>query len=274
MKKLLIVFDGVHHAQSALDFVCSLNEKEPVLLTGLFLPSIDYTDMMMYYVGGMSGPLYIPTLDTDPEEIPKNIEHFKAFCEKNHIEHRVHDIANGPIPEAIRTETRFSDLMVLSGESFYSNLGPDTQESYLEETVHKAECPVLVLPEEYTAPKSTILAYDGSESSAFAIKQFAYLLPAFCKMDTVLVYANPKEEKEIPELQGIEELAARHYPNLAIYKLEANPKKYFNTWLMDKGNAMLVAGGYGRKGLSELMKQNFLKEIINDHKLPVFIAHK
>lgn len=274
MKKVLAVFDGAHFAKGTLDFVCKLNEEEPVLLTGLFLPSVDYTDIMMYYVGGMSGPLYVPTLDSDPDTIAINIEQFKRFCEKNHIEHRVHDVVNGPIPEAIRNETRFSDLMLLSGESFYSNLGPDTQESYLEETIHKAECPVLVLPENYVPPKSIILAYDGSESSVFAIKQFAYVLPGFCRLSTLVAYANPEEHANIPELSGIEELASRHFSDLTFFKLEADARAYFNTWLQDIGNAMLVAGAYGRTGISGLLKQHFLQEIINDHKLPVFIAHK
>ena len=39
--------------------------------------------------------------------------------------------------------------------------------------VHDAECPVLIVPEDCPFPVNVILAYDGSDDSVFAMKQFA-----------------------------------------------------------------------------------------------------
>jgi nucleotide-binding universal stress UspA family protein len=41
-----------------------------------------------------------------------------------------------------------------------------------------------------------------------------------------------------------------------------------------KRSALLVSGSYGRSGLSQLFKKSFVNEIIAEHRLPVFIAHK
>lgn len=273
MKKMLIVFDGEHFSRGAFDFAARLNEKEPILLTGLFLPSVDYLDVMIYYLGGMSGPAYLPSLDTDPMAMEKNIALFKELCLKNNIEHRVHSDWPGTPLEVIKKESRYADALILSSELFYSNLGKDSHEEYLKDAMHNAECPVIIVPEEYNFPESIIMAYDGTESSVFAIKQFSYVLPSLSQLSTLVVYASD-QAGAIPDHAYIEELAARHFKNLTFTKLDVDASKYFATWLMERGNALLVTGSFGRTPVSEFFKKNFVSEIIKDHKLPLFIAHK
>jgi hypothetical protein len=72
----------------------------------------------------------------------------------------------------------------------------------------------------------------------------------------------------------MEELVARHFSNLTLFRLDINPKKYFGTWMQEKKSAMLVCGSYGRSGLSQMFKRSFVTDVIADHRLPVFIAHK
>lgn len=271
MKKILLVFDGTHFSMSAFDFISRINETHPVLLTGLFLPSIDYTNTMTYYLG-IEGPAYAPLLDSEMEIIEENIRKFKALCEKKHIEYRVHDAWAGSILESIQKETRYSDLLILSSELFYSNLGSYTQRQYIHDTSHNAECPVLLLPEQFSNPQSVILAYDGSESSVFAIKQFAYLFPELATVKTALVYAS--EKHKLPDADYIKEYAARHFQDLHILKLEVDPKEHFLTWLHHSAPAMLVCGAYGRSLTSEAFKKSFIYEIAKEHSMPIFIAHK
>lgn len=272
MKKILMIFDGQHFSESAFDFVCRLNELGTVLLTGVFLPSVDYTNTIIYYLG-YQGPMYIPTMDVEEDMINTNIARFKTLCEKNNIEYRVHDKIEGSIIEGIKKETRYSDLLIISNQLFYSNLGKYTQHQYLHDTTHNSECPVLLLPEEYVFPVSIVLAFDGSESSVFAIKQFAYLFPELSSQETILVYASEKDNK-YPDFDYIKEFAARHFPALSFLKLNTDPDFYFDNWLKKVAPAMLVTGAHGRSMMSELFKKSFVRNIINDHNMPVFISHK
>lgn len=139
--------------------------------------------------------------------------------------------------------------------------------------MHYAECPIMIIPEKFDYPKSIILAYDGSPSSVYAIKQFSYLYPMLSDLDTLLVYASDRNEDDFPDYSYIEEFATRHFKNLTFFKLNADPKKYFDTWIEDVGKAWLVSGSYGRSSFSEVFKRNFVQDIIMEHKLPVFIAH-
>jgi nucleotide-binding universal stress UspA family protein len=136
------------------------------------------------------------------------------------------------------------------------------------------ECAVLIVPERFDFPSRNVLAYDGSKESVYAIKQFAYLFPELTDAETLLVYANDDAEKDFPDKAQIEELAARHFPKLSMFKLDINPKRFFTLWASEEKSAMLVSGSYGHSGLSQLFKQSFVKDVITDHKVPVFIAHR
>ena len=273
MKKILLAFDGNHFSEGAFEFARSLNDIQPILLLGVFIPQVNYANLWSY-ANAASGPMLIPLMeDEDSEAVHNNIARFEKLCQRNNIEYRIHkDFFDFALPE-LRKETRFADVAILSSESFYSHLGTGLPNEYLKETLHSAECPVLVVPEKFDFPQSNILAFDGTESSVYAIKQFAYLFPEFANNKTLLVYAD-EEEKDFPQRIYIEELAARHFRNLTLFKLDINPKKYFASWINEKNSAILVSGAYGRSSVSQLFKRSFVSDVISDHRLPVFITHR
>ena len=272
MKKIIIAFDGANFSEGALEFARRLNEIEPILLTGIFLPQIQLGNLWVY--PGAVTPMQI--LEGDESEIiqQSNIEKFEKLCRGNGIDYRVHkDRYDFVIPE-LMTESLYADLLILGSEIFYEQAGDDAQYIYLREAVHDMKCPVLLVPEKFEFPQNIILTFDGSEEAVFAIKLFAYLFPELTKLKTLLVYADKDVDKDIPDRIQMEELVARHYSDLTLTKLNLNPKAYFNTWIMDNKSALLVSGSYGRSDLSQLFKKSFVQDIIKDHRVPVFIAHK
>lgn len=273
MKKVLVAFDGAHFPSAILDFVLELHNSSPIVLTGVFLPSVDYSEAMSYsYYGNAIAPLYLEEYESDAVSIKKNIALFEDFCNKHHIRHKIHQDIKGAVAKGIQRETRYADLLVLSSKYFYENLGDMIQEEYLTDTLHKAECPVVLLPETYTTPDNVILAYDGSAASMHAIRQFIYLLPQYANLNTLVMHADDDDE-DLPSLSLIKEYAAQHFNKLAYYQLNADPKKYFNTWIANKGSAMVISGSYGRSAFSEFFRKNFLKDIVKEQQVPLFIAH-
>ena len=273
MKKILLAFDGAQFSKGAFEFARRMNELDRVLITGIFLPQVDYANLWSY-ANGSAGSLFIPLVENeDAAKVKQNIEQFEKLCRKNNIEYRVHkDFYDFAIPE-LKRESRFADLLILGSESFYSNIGTGEPNEYFKEALEVAECPVLVVPENYDFPQNTILAYDGSASSVFAIKQFSYLFTRFSDNPTLLVAAQDEEEN-LPDQINIEELAARHFSDLNIQKLDIEPGKYFATWLDERKATILVSGSFGRSFFSQLFKKSFVSDVIRDHKLPVFLAHR
>lgn len=274
MKKVILAFDGANFSEGAFQFARKLNELSPILLTGIFLPQINYSALWSYSSASMGAGVMLPMLEEgDAAVIEQHIERFKSLCRLSGIEHRVHkDFTDFALPE-LKLETRFADLLILASESFYEYLGVNEPNVFLKDAIHHAECPVLVVPEKYNFPEKNILAYDGSDSSVYAIKQFAYLFPEFNDNKSVLLYAGT-DNTELPEAQNIEELCSRHFSDLTLFKLGVDPGKYFAVWTSEREGSIIVCGSFGRSSLSMLFKKSFISDVIKDHKLPVFIASR
>jgi nucleotide-binding universal stress UspA family protein len=275
MKKILLAFDGSNFSEGAFEFARRLNEIQPVLVAGAFLPQNDYANLWSYSTAAAAGAMYVPLIEEeDTAMIAANITRFEKLCIDNDIAHRTHKGFYDFVLPELKKESRFADVMIVSGELFYKRITESDQFDYLQEVLHHSECPVLVVPEQYRFPDKNILAYDGSEASVYAIKQFAYIFPELAKNKTVLVYAGSKEGSNFPEESSIAELLTQHFKNLEFYKLDANPKKYFATWMNEKKGAVLVSGSFSRSSLSQMFRKSFVKDILLEHHTPVFIAHK
>lgn len=277
MKKIILVFDGTNFSENTMHFIMELNDVQPLLATGVFLPQVDYANLWSYAAAASASSgaaMAIPLIEPDEAElVTSNIRQFESRCKKAGIAFRVHkDFTGFGIPE-LRKESRFADLVLLDGSLYFQNLGSD-QVSYLKETIHGLECPVIVLPEDGRMPESLVLAYDGSGDAVFAIKQFAYLFPEWSELPALLVYAGSEEPADFPHKSQIRELATQHFRDLTIQQLDINPRKFFNTWLSEQKGTLLVSGSFGRSSISQLFKKSFVSEVIKDHQLPVFMAHR
>lgn len=277
MKKVILAFDGSNFSEGAFELVRRLNDLEPLLVAGVFIPQVDYANLWSYASAGGVGPgtTFIPLLEEeDIELVNKNILRFEEQCQKNGIAYRIHKaFYDFALPE-LKKESRFADVMIIGGELFYKGVVESNQFEYLRDTLHAAECSVIVVPEHYEFPENNILAYDGSEESVYAIKQFAYVFPELTQSATLLIYAEDEKDKDFPSKNYIVELVTQHYKNLAFHKLALDSKKYFATWISEREGSILVSGSFSRSSFSELFKKSFVADIIKEHKLPVFIAHR
>ncbi len=275
MKKILIAFDGNHFSEGAFDFARQLNKRNPILLTGVFLPQIEYAEYWNYASGDISGMAFMPTLrEVNTEVAKENITRFEALCEKYQIDYRVHVEKEGFTLQELKQESVFADLLILGSERFYENMGVTGINDFLKDALHMVQCPVVIVPENYSFPVTNILAYDGSEASVYALKQFAYVLPEFSENNTVLVHVSQHKEERIPEQGKIEELAECHFQELTIQQLHTDKAGNFQSWLKEKSNALLVSGSFGRSEISTWFHKSFITEVVKDHRLPIFVAHK
>jgi nucleotide-binding universal stress UspA family protein len=273
MKKVILAIDGSNFSEAAFEFARRLNELKPLLLTGVFLPQAELYNTWSYADG--IGGLYIPLVESRQSElVKKSIDQFQKRCTANGIDYRVHeDYFDFAIPE-LKQESRYADLLIIGSEKFYENAGSHTPNQYLQNALHDVQCPVLLVPEKFEFPVEVTLTYDGTEDSVYAIKQFAYLFPELSNRETFLLYVSEDPESDFPDKIQMEELVSRHFKKLNLLKLEISPKKDLRKWFMEKKSTLLVSGSYGRSGLSQLFSRSFMKDLIADHRLPIFIAHK
>lgn len=275
MKKIIVAFDSAHYSAGAMQFVAELHRLEPVSLTGIFLPQIEYAALWSKSAGAFAGSLFVPLAEeAEAEQVHANIQQFEKFCQEHHIRFSVNKDFFDFTLNDFREETKFADLLVIGSEVFYNDATADTINDHLQDILSHTACPVVLVPEQFEFPQTNILAYDGSEASTYAIKQFAYLFPALCDRKTLVIYVDEDVDVTMPAEKKIKDLVCRHFEQCAYLTLHLDARKYLATWVNEQRGGILVSGSFGRSSLSRLFKRSFVYEAITEHRLPVFIAHR
>lgn len=272
MKQVLFVCAGKEFPQGAFNFLLSMAQRESVDVLGLFFSPIDLDAMVTATHIPIQAP-YDRIREREHETVMANKALLARQCEKYHIRFRLHTNDEQWDKDLLVKESRFADLILLSGELFYADINPRQPNIYLHETLHGAECPVLVIPEDYKQCDHLFMAYDGSKESLFAIKQFCYLFPQLTDLPTEMVYIRDESGDGIPDLEHLRQYTRLHFDAMGFSKLHFKAAHYFATWIGERKHVMLVAGSYGRNPFSYLAKKSFAEEVIHEHKIPVFIAH-
>lgn len=272
MRKLAVAFEGSVFPQAPLEFARRINQVTPVLLAGVFVPQVEVANVLNY-AGGLSGPTFFSVPGSnDAKTIQENIRRFEDLCRVNDIKFIVHyDGGDFPV-QKLKKESRFADLLIL-GTSGVGDPWGSTTIDYLASIGHNVECPLLVVPEGFAFPKKIILAYDGNQSSVFAIKQFAYLFPELLSLRVELVFVHKEADDNLPFIEMLTELMESHFRDYEITKLRFNHFSDFSEWLRKDKEGILVCGSFGRSGFSELFRKSFAGKIIEDRVIPVFVAH-
>lgn len=276
MKKVIIALDGEHFPKGAFEFASFINTQNEILLAGVFLSPVDYSRLMAY-TGAGEGMAIMPEwlMKNDDEAIiNKNIQLFEDACIAERLHYRVHKDNDLMALSSLVEETRFADILLVSSELFFKNVGPSQPNYYLEEVLKRSECPVMLVPENFKEPQQVVLSYDSGESATFAIKQFAYLFPELGKKETILVSMSDGIAEDLPEYEMITELLTHHYPDLKIENLPGKGKQQFVEWLNRQPESFVVMGAFSRSALSTLFKKSFATNVIHDIKMPLFISHK
>jgi len=273
MKQILIVGAGHHFPEGAFAFLRTVAENERVHAKGLFFRPVDYSALA---AAGASNNI-VPFLELEENEKEVIAQHKSMLarqCDKQHIPCSLHHNDGEWNKDLLIKESRFADLILISGEYFHSETNKSQPNPYLRETLHHAECPVLVIPENFTGIQHLFMAYDGSRESIFAIKQFCNLFPSLTDLPTEVLYINDEAGKTIPEFESLQQFTRLKFGSMSFSKLHFNAAEYFATWINEKKNVLLVSGSFARSTLSYMGKRSFAEDIIRDHQLPVFIAHR
>jgi hypothetical protein len=273
MKKILIVTDGKTFPKGAFEFVRQQQEFEPLFLTGLFLEYVNMHELLPG-VYAMAPTPVTEFLEEESSEFKKNISLFNELCVRDNIEHTVHEHGEGWDIDAFVKETRFADLLVMSEELFYNDFNDKEPNAFMQQVIHRSECPVMLFPESFKSFDSIIITYDGKKDSLFALKEFCEMFPVFKDLPTKIVYIKQHDHDDIPNMVLAEEIAGRHFSNLDFEILEAAEKDYLKNRTDEFNNALIVSGSFGRSSLSRLFKKSFIKQAIQEHRHPLFIAHQ
>ena len=273
MKQVLIVGAGHHSPEGPISFLHSMQVQERVHAKGLFFRPVEYAALATATIGASMIPV-LDLEDNEKEVIAVHKALFSSQCQQFHIPYSLHDNDREWDKDLLQKESRFADLILISGEFFYAETDNKQPNQYLREVLCSAECPVLLVPENFTTVQHLFMAYDGSRDSLYALKQFCYLFPNLTDLPTEILYLNEAASDDIPDLASLKQFTRAKFDSMSFSRLHFNANDYLATWISEKKDALLVSGSFGRSPVSYIGNRSFSEDVIREHQLPVFIAHR
>jgi hypothetical protein len=274
MEKILLAMDGYKQNTYAIDFACYLARLTNSRLTGVFLEGTPEGGVPG--ISRMEEPELVEemsdsALATDP--VLHYVHRFREACLCRDVPAKVHRDRGVPVGD-ILLESRFSDLIVVDPETSFQNADKSFPDRFIRDVLLAAECPVVVSPYQFEALNEVIFAYNGTSSSVFAIKQFTYLFPEFKNKKVVVVNVRNSEDAAIEEQFKMKEWLSAHYEAVEFAVLKGDASDELFGFLLERKNAIVVMGAYGRGILSRFLKPSHASLLLRTINLPIFIAHR
>jgi nucleotide-binding universal stress UspA family protein len=277
MEKILLAINAKELNMVSLDFACWLAKLTRSKLIGVFLEDIKASAVPETGVlqgmqeGETAAGDDLPLIKTSRELCDDCMKLFEEACTSRGVRSSIHKDLGVPLNELV-LESRFADLVVVDHETSFNDK-TEIPSPFIKDLLKAVECPVIVSPFSFNDIEEVYFAYDGSADSLFAIKQFTYLFPQLSDRRIVILQADENEAASITKRKQIGELLQAHYLGIGFGVLHGNADDALLKHLIEKKNALLVMGSYGRGMLSRIFQKSTADLLLQTLDLPIFIAH-
>lgn len=275
MKKIIYVADALNLHLENLDFagyMCGLANSK---LLAVFLENneAEMRTETMIRTAAVNAGLNVAeeTLSLKQHTCDTNIQRFKTACEMKGIDCVVHRDRGNPLAEVL-LESRYADLLLLNVGTSFNSYYEETPSDFVKDVMTDAECPVILMPDNFSGIGELVFTYDGKPASVHAIKQFTWLFPQLSELKTVVISINP-EEVSADERYKFREWMHAHYNYLDFLSTDGNVKMGLVELLFERDKAFVVMGAYGRTMLSNFFKPSHANPVIKMINQAIFIAH-
>lgn len=278
MQKILLAVNAINPDAQSIDFACFIGRLTKSTITGVFLENLVADETPVVKVGRGA-----PYMDWDIDEhspeflkkkslIEKNIEMFNDCCDRKSVRSSVHRAAGVPSREIIE-ESRYADLIILDSATSFNKVYEGRPTDFVKDVLKDAECPVLIAPGSFEGIEEIVFTFDGSRSSAFAIRQFTSLFPELDDIKTVVLHVSKDGTWNEADKHKFLEWMSAHYSSIGFQVMAGNTDDRLFDYLFKRKNSFIVMGAYGRSALSRFFHHSEADLLINLMTQPIFISH-
>jgi len=278
MNKILLVGDGLNSNLNTLDFACYLAKLTHSRLFAIIVEElVAERETAPKQMEGANVLESVPnpglTEGKDRSFHPyKNESLFEMACSNRGVNAKIIRV-NEPSVSSIIEESRYADLLIINADASFQGRPEGTPSPFVKEILAGSECAVVLAPYSFYGVDEILFTYDGSKSSVYAIKQFAYLFPELKDRKATIMQINEDDSAAAFEITKVRELLKSHFSNLDFQFLKGKPADELFGFLLGKKNLFVVMGAFGRGLLSNLLKPSAANLVVKAINLPVFIAH-
>ncbi|TNE38528.1 MAG: universal stress protein [Alphaproteobacteria bacterium] len=179
----------------------------------------------------------------------------------------------GPILAVLQEESQLTDLIVCAQPT--PGLGPEIS-NVLPDLLIGCHRPFLIVPEGAKPFRGAhvVIGWDGGSEAASAVRQARGFLPLFSRVEIVAIGDDKEENKA--EVERPASYLACHGVKVETVVLEGSTKSagdMLMDYAVEHGAELIVMGAYGHSRMREFIFGGATRQILQDMKLPVYMAH-
>jgi len=179
--------------------------------------------------------------------------------------------------QSLITESHFADMLLIDGDESFSNWDTSKPSRFLRSLLADTDCPLMIVPREFSPIEKFVFCYDGSPSSVYAIRQFTYLFPESAERQVeIMMVTDERHTNHFPNHHLLKELLKRKYNVVlqSIIKSSDTVNAMMDHLQTENKHCMVILGAYQRSSFSRWLYQSTADTLIAGLNMPLFIAHK
>ena len=275
LKRILVGLDGSDYANSASMAAIQYAKIYEATIVGLSI--IDAPGIEKHLEGAPAGAIHYAEKErahkmadakTKAEQFLKDL---KEKCDAEALRCELLSRTGSP-HNIIIEESRSVDLVIVGTKTFFhyeTQTGPgDTLKKILDETA----APVLAVPENMKAPENVLLTYDGSVTSAKAIRMRIHLTQKM-PFHYIALHVSDDAEKSKALLAGLTKYLGAHDIDAETLNIPGDPGEVILDIAKKLMPVQVVMGAYSKSSLREWIFGSTAKALIKDGTIPLFVYH-
>ena len=279
IKKILVALDPDTDTPVATRYAADIARRYDGSVTGLAV--VDMGSIEASGRGGGIGSMYLmekvqENLTAEARDTARRLtDEFEEAMRETGVSFDVHVEEGAPFQRIIE-DMKYHDLLVVGRDPHFFYSHPEKKTKTLVRVVRDMIAPTFVVSEEYREIRRVLIAYDGSQASARALRRFVHLQPFGTDL-TVEIY-NVHDEKT-REGALLEMRLAQDY--MAVHGFEVKTTSEIGTdatkEILDYAQRteadVLVAGAHSVSRFSRLAFGSTTAALLENSPVPLFLDH-
>lgn len=142
--------------------------------------------------------------------------------------------------------------------------------SQLETVIRRVHRPVLLVPDDYSEPRSAMLAFDGSETAFRSIELLAGT-PVFRTLPFHLVMIGEDNDAHREQLKRAEAMLQEDFTDLTVAIRQGDVEQALHSYQEEQGVDVLIMGAYGHSRIRRFLVGSTTTKMLESAKKPLVI---
>lgn len=275
-KSLLTVWDGRADSRPALDYAIKMARSWDAHLSVLCL-GIDHVQVGFYYAGA-SPALMAENAELARDEAKRLEAEVEAILTGEDINWTVRGVVAqiSGIAWIVGQAARFNDLVILPKP--YGRDATEDAAYVLEAAMFEGGAPVLVWPADFKdeTGQNIVIGWNESPEALRAIRAAMPYLKGSSSLDVAIIDPPVHDEDQADPGRQISTMISRHGVDVSVSVLARTMPRVAETLQQhatDMGADMIVIGAYGHSRFRESILGGATRDLLEQAKFPVFMAH-